>query len=390
MIDHPVFLENPIQDYAWGSKTAIQRLLGKVPDGTPWAELWMGAHPKAPSTVRIGGEPIGLDRLIRQYPEQILGHGISRKFDATLPYLFKVLAAGEPLSIQAHPDAATAAEGFDRENRLGIPLGAPERNYRDPWPKPEVICAIEPFIALNGFRPAADVNELLGRFCPDLNVGAADLRDLFRTLVTLPEARRELMIAEIARNARANDSEEARWVLRLHEQYPGDIGMMMPLLLNLIRLEPGQAMFLPPGRLHAYLSGVGIELMGNSDNVLRGGLTRKHMDVNELMRVLRFDSAPVDIIAPVEVNPSEWRYPLHVEEFRLAVIRTIGPAQGYDGPDLHSAEIILCLDGHAKMIHGGSPASLGFARGDALLIPAAARGYRIEGTAALYKASVPV
>lgn len=397
MTNHPLLLENRIQDYAWGSKTAIQNLVGKTPDGNPWAELWMGAHPKAPSFVRIDGETVGLDVLISRYPEEILGRKVARKFRSTLPYLFKVLAAAEPLSIQAHPDPKMAAEGFDRENRLGIPITAPERNYRDPRPKPEVICAIEPFYALNGFRPVDEMAKLLVRFCPvslrseidalSRTPVAAGIRALFHTLMTLREDRRHGIIAEVTDNAQSIDLEEARWVEQLHGKFPNDIGILSPLLLNLIRLEPGEAMFLPAGRMHAYLYGTGIELMGNSDNVLRGGLTRKHVDVDELMRVLRFDPAPVEILYPVGKDPGERQYAIPVEEFSLSEIR-VDSRNPYAGPEIHSAEIALCMEGQARLINGGN-VQLKLGRGNAALIPALAGAYRIEGDARLFKASVP-
>ncbi len=397
--DKPVRLENQIMDYAWGSKTAIQKLLGKSPDHqTPWAELWMGAHPKAPSRIRSNGESIALDRVIRNNPENILGQPAARRFESTLPYLFKVLAAEQPLSIQAHPDRAEAVEGFARENRLNIPMDAPERSYKDPWPKPECICALEPFIALNGFRPAEETVGLLQRFCPVAlraeidaladSPDAAGIKTFFEILLTLPDNRREEIIREAAGNADRNESEESFWLKRLHAHYPGDIGILSPLFLHLIRLEPGQAMFLPPGRMHAYLYGVGIELMANSDNVLRGGLTKKHMDVAELMRVLRFDPSPVEILAPEPVGSCEKRYLLDVDEFSLSVIT---PHQGlaYDGPETHSAEILLCLEGDANLLTDNMPA-FSMSKGNAVLIPAAAGAYRIEGNAMLYKAAVPV
>lgn len=397
--DKPVQLENQIMEYAWGSKTAIQDLLGKTPDHkTPWAELWMGAHPKAPSCVNSNGQAIALDRVIREHPENILGQSVARRFNSTLPYLFKVLAAEQPLSLQAHPDSTEAAEGFVRENRLGIPIDAPERNYRDPMPKPECICALEPFIALNGFRPAKETVGLLQRFCPVALKGeiealaaspdAAGIQTFFRALLTLPENRREKVLREAAENADRSESEESLWLRRLHEHYPGDIGVLSPLFLHLVRLEAGQAMFLPAGRMHAYLYGVGIELMGNSDNVLRGGLTRKHMDVEELLRILRFDPAPVERLVPEPVGSCEKRYPLEVDEFSLSVI-TPRPDIPYAGPKTHSAEILLCIKGEAGLFVGDAPV-FHVKKGEAVLVPAAAGDYRIEGNATFYKAAVPV
>ncbi|MGM0451627.1 MAG: mannose-6-phosphate isomerase, class I [Thermodesulfobacteriota bacterium] len=397
--DQPVILEPQIMDYAWGSKTAIQSLLGKPPGPDPWAELWMGAHPKAPGKIHCDGQTVALDRLIEQAPEAIVGPAIAEKFERTLPYLFKVLAAEQPLSIQAHPDRAMAAEGFERENAEGIPIAAAHRNYRDPWPKPEIICALEPFDALYGFRPPAAMTELLQRFCPASLAAAgkalqrspdgAGIKTLFETLLTLAQDRKTEVIEEARRNAADIQSEESRWIVRLHDAYPEDIGVLSPLILNLVRLEPGQAMFLPAGCLHAYLSGVGIELMANSDNVLRGGLTRKHIDVGELLRVLQFAPSTPEILEPEPAGPGQWRYRLTVDEFALSVICLAG-AKPYAGPAQHSAEILLCVNGTARIFGPETTPPVEMEKGTAALIPAAAGKYRIEGIARLYKASVPL
>lgn len=396
--NQPVILEPQIQDYAWGSKTAIQGLLGKPAGDTPWAELWMGAHPKAPGKICLDGETVALDRAVRQAPEAILGAETAEKFDHTLPYLFKVLAAEQPLSIQAHPDRAMAEEGFFRENAQGIAIDASHRNYRDPWPKPEIICALEPFDALYGFRPPSVMIDLLQRFCPvslaaveeafRFTPDGAGIRTLFETLLTLPQAQRTEVLSEARQNAAQIQSEESRWLARLHDAYPDDIGVLSPLILNLVRLAPGQALFLPAGCLHAYLSGVGIELMANSDNVLRGGLTRKHIDVPELMRVLRFEPATPEIIEPVPDGGAEWHYRLDVGEFALSTI-AIADENPYVGPTRHSAEILLCIDGSAQLscIEASRPVEIN--KGTAVFVPAAAGPYRIEGSARLYKAAVP-
>jgi len=295
-------LENTIQEYAWGSYTAIPELLGNdSPANTPQAELWMGAHPKAPSRVKCNGKWISLLELIDSNSQDILGKKVAQRFKNRLPYLFKVLAAAKPLSIQAHPSIDQACRGFDRENRLGIPLDAPNRNYKDDNHKPECICALTSFWALNGFRKASDMISLMGKICPsglkkDFDMfrqqpNSRGLKKFFKAMMIMDQTPQHQVISDVVKNAdRLKDKNAAyQWIIDLHEEYPSDIGILSPIILNLICLEPGQAMFLPSGTLHAYLDGVGIELMANSDNVLRGGLTPKHVDVKELLNVLNFE-----------------------------------------------------------------------------------------------------
>jgi mannose-6-phosphate isomerase len=393
-------LRNPIQTYAWGSRTAIAELLGAAgPTPEPQAELWMGAHPKAPSRVDTGTGAQPLDRLIRDDPEAILGPGAARRFGASLPFLFKVLAVAEPLSIQAHPDRAQAAEGFARENRAGLPIDAPQRNYRDPNHKPELICALSEFWALDGFRPAAAIRLAVAALCPESLKTLVDgldgrpedgaIRDFFQGLMGLDERRRRAASAEAAvRAARgATDRAVCRWVLRLAERYPGDVGVLAPAVLNLICLQPGEALFLPAGRLHAYLEGTGVEIMANSDNVLRGGLTPKHMDVAELLRVLRFEGRPAEVLRPVPAGLSGARYATPAEEFELWVLR-VDPGRPWQGPDRGGVEILLCTRGEGRVrVQNGQ--ETGFARGVALLVPAAAGPYSVTGQAVVYRAALP-
>jgi len=394
-------LENVIQPYAWGSRTAIAELTGQpVPSEQPQAELWMGTHPKGPSTVVYHGERLPLQRLIQQNPIEILGESIAAKFDGALPYLFKVLAAAQPLSIQAHPSQSQALEGFERENRRGIPLDAPHRNYRDGNHKPEIICALTPFWGLNGFRVPEETHRLMTPVCPEIldnalqgvpKPGKPGLRDLFQTMMNLSGDQKASACGEIIeKSARLKDSSPVyEWILKLAGAYPGDIGILSPALLNLVCLEPSQAMYLPAGQLHAYLDGVGIELMANSDNVLRGGLTPKHVDVDELMRVVRFTPTPVDIVEANPLRSGEAIYPCPAEEFALGRIQaTLG--QPYVSSRERSVEVLLCTSGEGTICCEGSTDELSVAKGDSLLVPANLSGYILRGEATLYKASVPL
>ena len=403
-------LKNVIQEYAWGSRTAISSLLGlQVPSANPQAELWMGAHPKAPSRVRCGSEWMSLADLIRKNPEDILGSWVAKKFNGKLPYLFKVLAAEKPLSIQAHPNPVQAREGFERENRLGIAPDAPERNYKDDNHKPECICALTPFWALNGFRKIWDTCLLLEKTCSkELNKELGDLKDqpdsrglkrFFGSLMTMDPKRQQQVVSDAVRYARKRRGEDPvydplydpvyEWIVKLHSAYPNDPGVLFPMMLNLVCLKPGQAMYLPAGEPHAYLDGLGIELMANSDNVLRGGLTPKHVDVPELLKVLNFEERDVQLLSPHPKRACEREYSSRAEEFVLSVVET-EPGVSYESPENRSIEILICTRGAGSIIDSGSSGPIDISKGVSVVIPSAVEKYRIEGDTTLYKASVPM
>ena len=313
-------LKNSVQNYAWGSATAIPELLGEQnPLGKPVAELWMGAHPRASSLVNIDGNWISLKKLIEKNPQEILGNKVANRFDNKLPYLFKVLAAAKPLSIQAHPSLDQAKEGFESENRRGIPVEASNRNYKDDNHKPECICALSEFWALCGFRNITDILVLMRKICPlglakELNLlekfpNPQGLKQFYTKLMTMDPKVQLQIIEEAQKNAQYHSDEDPafRWIVRIAEEYSSDIGILSPVLLNLIQLKPGQALFLPAGELHSYLGGLGMELMANSDNVLRGGLTPKHIDVRELLKALNFDPWPVNILEAVTKENNDFR-----------------------------------------------------------------------------------
>jgi mannose-6-phosphate isomerase len=398
-------LRNPIMPYAWGSRTTIAALLGdRVPSAEPQAELWMGAHPKAPSWILHHGAWRPLDTLIAEDPEAFLGPRVVERFGTQLPFLFKLLAVEAPLSLQAHPDREQARAGFERENRQGIPLNAAERNYRDAQHKPECVCALTEFEALCGFRAPAEILERLAPLWPQGRRANLDLLAsghdstlvFFRTLLELSTSEKELLLQHIlGRIGAAADLRKRtyRWVTRLAGAYPGDIGALAPLLLNLLRLSPGQAIALPAGELHAYLSGAALELMANSDNVLRAGLTAKHVDAAELLRILHATPYAVSILDSDADAHGEKIYPSPFEEFRLSAI-TVSPDRGYlrqsgtPGP-----EIWLCVDGSVRVTalrHATPEAALALQRGRSLFVSAAAGEVRIEGRGVIYRATVPM
>ena len=395
-------MKNTVQEYAWGSLTAIAELLGDAsPAKTPQAELWMGSHPKAPSMVSCDGSWISLLELIEKNPVRILGKKVSEKFNNRLPYLFKVLAAAKPLSIQAHPSRDQAKQGFERENRQKIPLDAYNRNYKDDNHKPECICALTLFWALSGFRKISSIVGLMEKICPqglkkqlDTLRGkqsSMELKNFFQTLMVMNHEQQEQIIAHAVSSAKrfTDDDPAYKWMVDLHKEYPADIGVFSPILLNLICLNPGQAMFLPAGELHAYLDGVGIELMANSDNVLRGGLTPKHIDIPELLNVLNFEEREVNILETKQINNCERVYSSSAEEFILSVIH-LKQGMRYNSPAHRSIEILLCTDGNATIGGPGENDELAIDKGTSILIPAAVTRYHIKGNVTLYKAAVPL
>ena len=379
-------LDNAVRRYAWGSRTVIADLLGReVPSPHPEAEMWLGAHPGDPSfLVDADGRRRSLAERIAADPAGQLGEHGARRWDNRLPFLFKVLAADEPLSLQAHPTEADAAAGFAREDAEGVPLDHARRSYKDPHHKPELVCALTEFHALTGFRDPATTVELLRALdVPSLSghvellAGQPDqhgLRALFSTWITLPQGVLDQLVPAVqegcvrllrragAAGRGARFAPEARTVLELSERYPGDAGVLAALLLNRVTLAPGEAMYQGAGLLHAYLSGACIELMANSDNVLRGGLTPKHVDVPELLRVLRFESGPPPLVAGITEGPVT-RYDCEAEELRLWRVDWDGASVG-DVIPLPGAgpRIALCTAGTVK-VSAGSGRTIALGRG---------------------------
>ncbi len=399
---HIYLMHNEIMAYDWGSTTAIAALTGIKPARNgKQAELWMGAHPKAPSKIRVDGGTASLIDVIQSAPDRILGALIAKKFNNQLPYLFKVLAAAEPLSIQAHPNKAQARTGFERENTAGLPLNAFNRNYKDPHHKPECICALTPFWALCGFRHPHAIVDLFDKVIPEGYESLLDelsrsgrgssLKQFFKKLFELDGPTRDrLILATVAASQQQIQlAAEYRWVAQLAARYPNDPGVLAPLFLNVVQLQPGQALYLPAGELHAYLAGTGIELMANSDNVLRGGLTPKHVDVAELLTVLRFCPRDIELVDRNQPRPFEYVYETPAEEFVLSTI-CVADGQSYASPPTHSVEILLNVDGRAGLRTGDAKAPLMLAKGRSALVPAAVNQYFIDGPAVIYKAAVPL
>jgi mannose-6-phosphate isomerase len=379
-------LDNPIRAYAWGSHTAIARMQGRpAPTARPEAELWLGAHPDSPST--IGGVP--LSRTIAEEPVAALGVDGVGRFGARLPFLLKVLAAAEPLSLQAHPDPDRAWAGYLAEEAAGVAQDAPHRNYRDGYHKPELLVAVEPFEALCGFRaPAVTARYLaaldVAELAPIIDMlGAADpgaaLRDAVTGLLGLTEPVRKVLVDEVVGAARGRPGYEL--VVALGERYPGDAGVVVAQLLNHVRLAPGEAVWMPAGNLHAYLSGVGVEVMAASDNVLRGGLTPKHVDVPELLAVLRFEVLADPVVRAERLAPGLSTWPVPVDDFALYRAEPAGGeiALPGDGP-----RIVLCLRGEVRVDDGDGPVDLTAGQG---AFGVAGRTATVTGTGEAYQAT---
>ena len=391
-------LNNSIQEYAWGSITDIPKLLGiGNPNRTPVAELWMGAHPKAPSLVIKDDGLQKLSDLIDMYPESILGAETVEHFGPALPFLFKVLASEKALALQVHPNKEQAEKGFERENVRGIGLNAPHRNYLDRNHKPEMICALEPFWCLAGFRRIDRiVDELeslrLTTIEKEIDLftrsqSTPELKLLFDSIMLMVDERKRLFVKEVVERAADSNADRYKWIVELNHQYPGDIGVVAPLFLNLFHLRAGQAVYLGAGLVHAYLRGFGIELMSNSDNVLRGGLSVRHIDIPEFVKILQYNESSVDPITPIEVEKGTDVYMTPTSDFCLSRIR-LKKGLHYVSSQRRAVEILICIDGAAVLHYGDLPDEIVIHKGDSFLIPATAPAYELEGEGMLFKASV--
>lgn len=366
-------LANTVRPYAWGSTTAIPELLGVAPTGEPQAEMWMGAHPGAPSRVTRGAaaeQP--LSEVIAAAPERELGEAAVAKFGPRLPFLLKLLAAGAPLSLQVHPDLTQARDGYGAEENAGVPLDAPHRNYKDANHKPELICALTPFDGLCGFRSADAAAELLAGLEVDslkpyvdllhAQPEEAALREVLTAVLTADPQEMAATVAAAAAAAERLGGDYTPYAAIAHH-YPGDPGVIAAMLLNHVQLQPGEALFLGAGVPHAYLNGLGVEIMANSDNVLRCGLTPKHVDVPELLRIVRFEATDPGILRP-EVSPSgEEVYDTPIDEFRLSRYVLAPDAEPCD-VTASTPQILLCTAGRV------TAGELTLAPGESAFVPA--------------------
>ncbi len=389
-------LDCDVMPYAWGSRTAIAELRGRpAPAPTPEAELWMGAHPLAPSRVVTAQGATALPVLIASDPVATLGTSSSRRFGDRLPFLMKVLAAAEPLSLQAHPSLEQARAGFLREEAAGVPLSAGHRSYKDDTHTPELLCALGPFEALSGFRDVTEARAILRALDVPalaqlrLQAEGASLREGFEELLRLSADEREPIVHAVTSRAAAlaragvPHARAYHWAAVLGDRYPGDPGVVSSLLLRHVQLSAGEAIYLPAGNLHAYLCGVGIEIMASSDNVLRGGLTPKHVDVEELLRVLDFDAKPPVFVVPEEASAACFVYRTAAPDFELSRVE-LRPSMPVT-LDVEGAEILFCARGTAAL--RSAEGALSLTAGSTAFVPATTARYTLEGDGAVYRAT---
>ncbi len=411
-------LHGRVMHYPWGGYTCIPGLLGVSNDEKrPFAELWLGSHPQAPSAVEVEGGRAGLDELLRREGERILGPAISARFGVGLPFLFKVLDAREMLSIQVHPSRAQAEAGYAAEEAAGVPIADPRRNYKDRNHKPEVHVALSEFWMLHGFRPLEEIADVLAGI-PDFTglapwfplhllevdedpAGRAELlRRLYAFIMTMPQDEADRILGGLLAHleplydeGRLHKGSPHYWAVKAARSFPLpeghiDRGIFSIYLMNLIGLQPGQGTFQGAGVPHAYLEGINVELMANSDNVLRGGLTPKHVDVEELLKTIRFDDGRPEILSGVPAEGGELCYPAPVDDFLLSCI-ALAPGGEQEGGSGHGPDILIVLEGEASIRAEGE--ELALRRGEALLA-AAASPWRLHSSsgALLYRATVPL
>ena len=410
-------LRGAVLPYAWGGRDFIPALIGvENTEARPFAELWVGAHPKAPAVAKLGGVELGLDELISTAGDSVLGPDSRTRFPDGLPYLLKVLDVRGMLSIQAHPTKRQAEEGFEREASRGVPLDAPERNYRDRNHKPEAHVAVTDFHMLHGFRPLDELSaaldevpELSGldpgfgarlrRVGGDAAAQARVVQPLYERAMTLPQDEVDAILAPLLqrllpsyRSGELERDDPCFWAARAMEELPlagghCDRGIFSLFLLNLVHLRPGEGTYQPAGVLHAYLEGVTVEIMANSDNVLRGGLTSKHVDVPELLRRLCFVPGRPAVLAGASVSPTERVYETPALEFMLSRL-DLSSDRDHRRSVCRGAESLIVLEGEGLLDH--QTGSLPWRRGSIVLVPAG-QAYTLQASspAVLFRASVP-
>lgn len=399
-------LENVLRPYAWGSTTAISALLGTPASGGPEAELWIGAHPDSPSLASRSGAPaLPLDAVISQDPEHFLGAASMAEFGPRLPFLGKILAADKPLSLQVHPSLEQAREGFARENAAGVAPDAAHRNYRDDNHKPEMIFALTPFEALCGFRPVAESRALFEQLAGLVeSAGPAGLlrtvvaelsrpneqdalRGAFNLLISGGAAVSEAVDAAVAAAAGPAGGQHAALAAMagIAKEYPGDPGVLISLMLNLVSLAPGEAIYLPAGNIHAYLKGLGVEVMASSDNVLRGGLTPKHVDIPELMKTVEFASIGVPRVEASESGLGQELYLPPFREFRLQRIELAPGAEPVPLAQSGPAVVVVVSGG---VLLDSPKSELRVVRGGSAFIPAAENPVIVHAEAGATDSSV--
>lgn len=351
-------LENQIQNYAWGSREILATMRGvPAPTDQPEAELWVGAHPSAPSCAHVDGGAFPLDVLVSEQPERFLPAGWQGE---TFPFLFKVLAIESPLSIQVHPTDAQAREGFEAENARGVALDDPSRCYKDRYSKPETVIALSPMRILTGVRPFSELRAIADHFKLAWLTGAVNAsktpKDLLAVLLRMPqdaaaaavEQTVKAVLAWRKKNGEVPGQQSlaagiAELVTLVSDKYPGDRGLLVALAMNLVYLAPGESVYTPDGQVHAYVSGTAIELMNPSDNVLRAGLTPKHIDLEELIKVLGPEQAAPQVTGPRVLDDYLATYSMWCKGLTVTRVTISGDEE--IALPVAGAAVALCVEG---------------------------------------------
>ncbi|PSL38801.1 mannose-6-phosphate isomerase type 1 [Labedella gwakjiensis] len=392
-------IDNVPRDYAWGSRSDIAELRGVEPSGAPEAELWLGAHPGSPARILDPAAAGGARDLAEWIDSNPADAGLA---GPRLPFLLKLLAAAEPLSLQAHPSLEQAGAGFARENAEGVPLEAAHRNYKDAFHKPELVVALsEEYSALCGFRAVGETRALLSSvddgsaplaaLAASLGDATSPDADVLRTTVDallrgrldgVVEALVDACRSALATGAARDAAPVLRTITELSDSYPGDPGVAVAFLLNRVTLTKGEALWLPAGNIHAYLHGFGVELMASSDNVLRGGLTPKHVDVDELLDVLDFEPLPVPILRPIDGGAGVEVFRPDVPDFELL---RVDPSAASSTPIVLPGPAIAIVTSGAATLEASTRIDL--ATGDATYIVPEGQPIRVSGSGELFIAT---
>ncbi len=392
-----------IQKYAWGDNTWLQKFTGhdEAVGKGPWAELWLGVHQKGMTEVLVDGKgPVTLQHYIDNDHDAVLGSHV----EGSLPLLFKILAVGAPLSIQCHPTKAQAEEGYAREDAAHVPLSSSERNYKDINHKPEILCAVTPFTAMCGFRSIDALITLLNKYVPQVYhrffeeiltsqqlTEEQKYQGVLRNILKLDKKKRTVLMSILTEELQhaADDSIEITLVKRFITHYSSDPAVLAPFYLNVLQLQPGEALYQPAGELHAYVDGVGVELMANSDNVLRGGLTPKHVDVEELLHVVRF--IHIDKKKTIAAKDVFGRYVYHTPSLEF-ILRRI-ECGIYRITNRERIELMIQLEGVSTISYQDSDSGeqhiFRMVKGDTCMIPAAVSSYSIDCSGQAFFAGIP-
>lgn len=387
-------MKNEILAYAWGTTDFIPNLIGTRKTDKPQAEMWMGAHLKASSRLEIQNKEEKLSSFISNNLNLTLGEKIASEFEGKLPFLLKILSAQKPLSIQVHPNKKQAIAGYRKDNEKNIDLLAFNRSYKDDNHKPELICALTEFDAMCGFQPVEEIQErlrylnVLQDYCQEFlrNPTSLTFKLFYINLMNLSSKKQAELVADLITKIKNPRTKKEKiifeWVEKLNIEYPGDIGVFSPIYLNIVRLHPGESLYLKAGIMHAYLQGTGIEIMANSDNVLRGGLTKKFIDLTELSKTIIFENEIIEKIE-TEKNAEENVYHTVAREFELSKIEL---KNVFEVNEIDSPEIILCTKGNAKII---SENDIELKTGESAFINYNCRKYKLLGNGEFFRAKVP-